>query len=180
MDDDYQRAQQENLRNPKNRFLFLFCHAKDVDNSWGYNWSFQSGVILFSILIGIASLMDIYYIAEKEPFNKYDGWFDFMLVLKILSDVASFIGIIAACYGVGVNHYTASIVAYYIEVLSFFLNTIYSVYSVYALFKHFKFIGPFFIPWILLEICLLVFCWILFANQVTVGRERRAKANQTY
>ena len=35
---DYQAAQQEeNMRNPKNRFLGLFCHASEVGDSWGFN-----------------------------------------------------------------------------------------------------------------------------------------------
>ena len=31
---DYQpaTAEEENRRNPKNRFMFLFCHASEVDN----------------------------------------------------------------------------------------------------------------------------------------------------
>ena len=47
-----QQEIEENRRNPKNRFLGLFCHASDVDDHWGFNWSFKCGVFVFSILIG--------------------------------------------------------------------------------------------------------------------------------
>ena len=64
----------ENLRNPKNRFLGLFCHANEVDNSWGCDWSFATGVIIFSIVIGTASLADIYTLAEHQIFAKGEGY----------------------------------------------------------------------------------------------------------
>ena len=181
MDEDYQRREQENLTNPKNRFLGLFCHAKEIDNSWGCGWSFGTGVILFSFVIGIASLMDIYYIAEKQIFSEDDvsGFFKFMLVVKIISDFISFTGIGIACYAVNKENHTYSIVCYYVIVLSFLLNSLFLVYSIIALFSYFKYISLFFIPWILLEFILFWFCWILFANQVYVGRKIRGKLNQT-
>ena len=42
-----------NKRSPKNRFLLLFCHAESVDDHWGCNWTFQCGVIMAGILIGL-------------------------------------------------------------------------------------------------------------------------------
>ena len=57
--DDYQKQEmEENQRNPKNRFLGLFCHANQVDSSWGYNWPFWCGVLMFSIVIGLISILD--------------------------------------------------------------------------------------------------------------------------
>ena len=84
MDDNYQKAEQENLRNPKNRFLGLFCHAREVDNSWGCNWSFPTGVIIFSIVIGIASFADIYFIAKEQVFSNttYSSMFKFWNCFK--------------------------------------------------------------------------------------------------
>ena len=33
---DYQiTLEEENKRNPKNRFLGLFCHASEIDITWG-------------------------------------------------------------------------------------------------------------------------------------------------
>ena len=46
MDDNYQQPKAENLRNPKNGFLFCFFRAEDVDDSWGCSWSFTSGIIM--------------------------------------------------------------------------------------------------------------------------------------
>ena len=137
---------------------------------------------MFSIVIGIASLADIYYVAKKEIFSQSDvsGFFKFMLVIKIASDLISFIGIGIACYAVNASNYTYSIVCYYVIVLSFLLNTIYLVYAIIAIFSYFKYIGIFLIPWGILEFGLLMFCWILFANQVYVGRQRRnALTNQS-
>jgi len=180
MDDNYQKAQEENLRNPKNRFLFLFFHAKDVDNSWGCGWSFTTGVVMFSIVIGVCTLCDIYYLANEEPFKKTDdGFFEFMLGIKIFTDVISLIGVGVALGSVCAENYTYAIVAYYVMVLSFFLNVIFGVYTIIGIFSHPKLIGLFFIPWFILDVGLLIFCWILFANQVCLGRQRRAQANQT-
>ena len=178
MDDGYQKAQEENLRNPKNRFLGLFCHAKEIDNSWGCGWSFPTGVVIFSIIIGIASLMDIYYIAKKEVFsskNNLGSIFKFMLVIKIISDFVSFTGIGISCFAVFKENLTYSIVSYYVIVLSFLLNSIFLIYSIIAIFSYFDIIGIFLIPWCLLEFGLLLFSWILFANQVYLGRKRKAQ-----
>lgn len=178
MDDDYNRAQHENLTNPKNRFLGLFCHAKEVDNSWGCGWSFQTGVVMFSIIIGIATFFDIYYIAEKEVFEDHGHKFlKFMVVLKILSDIIVFIGIVIACYAVSVLNLTYSIVSYWVEVLAFLLNTIFVCYSIIAIFFYFDFIGPFIAAWFVSEFGLLIFCWILFCNQVYLGRKARGQLN---
>ena len=179
MDDDYEKSQQENLTNPKNRFLGLFCHAREIDNSWGCNWSFGTGVIIFSFVIGIASLADIYYIAEKDIFsnNSVNGLFKFMMVIKILSDLISFIGIGIACYAVNAQNLTYSVVCYYVIVLSFLLNSIFLIYSIIAIFSYFKEIGAFLIPWALLEFILFWFCWILFANQVYLGRKKKGLIN---
>ena len=183
MDDNYQQAQAENLRNPKNRFLFCLFHAKDVDNSWGCGWSFASGVIIFSLVIGVCTLMDIVYLADEKPFDEsnseHDGFYKFMMVIKIFSDIVSLIGIMISLGSVCSQNYTYAIVAYYVIVLSFFLNVIFGVYSIIGIFTHTKIIGLFFIPWIILDFGLFMFSWILFANQVYIGRERRKQANQT-
>ena len=71
MDEELAQAKaNENLRNPKNRFLGFFFHSIEVDNSWGCNWSFATGVVLFSIICGFASLWDIYYIAKDKFFER--------------------------------------------------------------------------------------------------------------
>ena len=180
MDDDYQRAQQANLRNPKNRFLGLFCHAKEVDNSWGCGYSFSMGVVIFSIIVGIASFADIYFIAKEGVFsdNSYSKAFKIMIFIKVLSDFISFIGIGLGCYAVHSENLKYSIISYYVVVLSFLLNTIF-VLSCFISMFFYSIVLYYLIPWGLLELVLLLFCWILFCNQVYLGRKRREQANQS-
>jgi hypothetical protein len=180
MSEDYQRAEQENLRNPKNRFLGLFCHAKDVDNSWGCNWSFPTGVIMFSVVIGLASFFDIYFIAKADIFGEtqYSGMFKFWVVLKIFSDLISFAGIGMACYGVFAQNLKYSVISYYVVVLSLVLNTIFLICSIYYMFVYPKMVLLYLIPWGILEFGLVLFCWILFCNQVYLGRQLKIQATQ--
>ena len=177
-------AQQANLRNPKNRFLFLFCHAKEVDNSWGFSFckfSFSSGVYLFSIIIGIASLSDIYFLAKYQIFSedKVTGAYKVMLILKIISDILSFLGIGISIYGINKENLTCSIISYYIVVLSFLINTIFFISSLIAIFFYFSLIKYFIFDWAFLEFGLLLFCWILFAYEVYLGRKTRSKLSST-
>ena len=182
MDDNYQKAEQENLRNPKNRFLGLFCHAREVDNSWGCNWSFPTGVIIFSIVIGIASFADIYFIAKEQVFSNttYSSMFKFWIVLKIISDLISFIGIGCGCYAVFRANLRYSIIAYYVVVLSFLLNTIFIISCFFTMFSYPKYVLLYLIPWGILEFGLVLFCWILFCNQVYVGRQVKSQTSQGY
>ena len=124
--------------------------------------------------------MDIYYLADKRPFkDENDGFFKFMIGLKIFSDIISLIGVIIAFASVCSDNYTYAIIAYYVMVLCFFINLIFGVYTIIGIFKHFDLIGVFFIPWFILDFGLCIFCWILFANQVSIGRQRRKQATQT-
>ena len=177
MSDDYKRAEQENLTNPKNRFLFLFCHAKEVDNSWGCNWSFATGVVMFSIIMGLAAFFDVYYLAKSQAFIDATTGLKVWFVVKILSDFISFIGIAIACYAVTRQNLKFSIVSYYVVVLSFILNTLFLCSCFYLMFYNPK-ILLFFIPWGVYEFGLILFCWILFCNQVYLGRKQREQANQ--
>ena len=176
MDDDYQKARmEENLRNPKNRFLGFFCHAKEVDNSWGCDWSFSCGVIVFSIVIGIASLSDIYTLAKHQIFAKGDGYgfFKFMFSIKIIADLISLIDIGIACYAVNRENLTYSIVSYWVMVLCFLLNSLFIIYIFICMFSEWSSVYWGIIPWGIYEFGLLLFCWILFCNQVYLGRSIR-------
>ena len=182
MDDEFAQAKQTaNLKNPKNRFLGIFCHANEVDNSWGCGWSFATGVIIFSILCGVACLMDIYYIAEGKFFDKASEHtiYKIFFIIKIISDFICFIGIGIACFATNRNNHTYSIVSYYVMVLTFLLHTIYLIYTLIAIFdsEYLDIVRYFLISWELDELGLLLFCWILFCNQVYIGRKIRA-ANQ--
>ena len=177
-------AQQANLRNPKNRFLFIFCHAKDIDNSWGCSccrWSFTTGVYLFSIIVGIASLSDIFFLAKYQVFleKSVSLTYKVMLILKIASDFLTFIGIAIACFGIIKENLSCAIISYYVVVLSFLINTIFLISSLIAILFYFSLIKYFIFDWAFLEFALLLFCWILFAYEVFLGRKKRAKISST-
>ena len=181
MDEELAQAKaNENLRNPKNRFLGFFCHANEVDNSWGCNWSFATGVVLFSIICGFASLWDVYYIAKDKFFEKASSHtvYKLFFFFKVVSDIVCFIGIGMACFSINRNNYTYAIVSYYVMVLSFLLHSIYLIYTFIAMFDsdYFNIVKYYLISWGLDELGLLLFCWILFCNQVFVGRQRRIAA----
>ncbi len=180
--DDYQRAEEENRRNPKNRFLGLFCHASEVDNSWGCNLSFGTGVIIFSIIIGIAAGFDIYFIAKNKIYSSgaYTGSvFKFFMSLKVLADIVVCFAIITGCYSVHAQNLKFSIISYYLAILSFIFGTIFLISSFYYMFKYYNYVLIYIIPWGIYEFAMVLFCWILFCNQVYLGRVQRAQANQT-
>ena len=178
-DENYKLQVQENLRNPKNRFLGCFCHAKDVDSSWGCNWSFQTGVIIFSIVILICSAFDIYEIAYKKCFvYSPNGLFTFFFIFKVVSDVLNFTSIVIGIVAVAKIHLRLSIIAYWMAVLSLLLNTIFFIYIFIAIFFYVDRIWRIMITVVLLEIGLILYSWILFANQVDIGRKKKAEAAQ--
>ena len=178
-DDNYKLKQQENLRNPKNRFLGLFCHANSVDSSWGCDWSFQTGVVMFSVVILICSFYDVYEIAGNKVFqNTPNGLYSFFFGLKVFSDVINFIGIIMSCFAVYKENLKYSIISYWVAVASLLLNTLFFIYVFIAMFSFWDKIWHILPTTILLEIGLVLFGWILFCNQVDLARKKRAAANQ--
>ena len=178
-DENYKLQVQENLRNPKNRYLGCFCHAKDVDSHWGCNWSFQCGVIFFSVIVFICSAIDVYHIAGRKVFVlSPNGLFTFFFIFKVVSDVLNFISIIISLIGVCNENLKYSIIAYWLSVLSLLLNTIFFIYIFVAIFLYFNLVWPIMITVVILEIGLVIFSWILFANQVDLGRKKKAQAAQ--
>ena len=137
MDEDYTKAKErENLQNPKNRFLGLFCHANEVDNSWGCNWSFTTGVVIFSIICGLSSLCDVYYIAGDKFFEKAEGHpvYKFFFFIQILSDLCCLISIGIACFSINRNSYTYSIVSYYAMAFVLLLHSIFCIANIVFIF----------------------------------------------
>ena len=164
-DEAYQLKRQENLRNPKNRFLGVFCHAEQVDSAWGCDWSFQCGVIFFSIIILACSFFDVYEIASNKIFSSaYSGGHQFFFGLKVFSDIINFIGIILGCIAVGYMNLKYSIISYYVAVLSLILNTIFFIYLFVAIFISWSKFWHEIAPVIFLEIGLVFFSWILFCR----------------
>ena len=175
---EYQAAEEQNKRNPRNRFLGLFCHASEVNESWGLNWRFWCGVLMFSIVIGIMTLSDVIYVVKSFGSPNLRGWFLFWFVIRFFSDLIALIGIILAGLSIcGVDFMKATI-SYYSMCLSLVLNTCFCVYCIFSLFdKNFWSQTTYhLIIWLLNEFVLFLFCWILFCNMVHIGRKRRQEA----
>ncbi len=170
------------MSNPKNRFLGIFCHANEVDASWGCNWSFTTGVIMFSILTAICILSDMYYIAQDNFFGKAQKWmFKFMFFIKVLSDFVALICIGLSCYATQRNNYKYSIISYYVGVLSLLLCTIYLIYCLIKIFdkSFWDIVKLRLVGWGVGEFVLFMFCWIMFCNMVDIGRKRRKNQEET-
>ena len=171
---DYQNQQvQEGMRSPKNRFLFLFCHANDVADSWGLNWPFYCGVIMFSIFVLIISVLDIYYSFENKYLSTTEGWFKFMFILRLVSDLLAIISIIFVFRSIIGLNATSGAVADYGIVISLLFNTIFCVYCIISVFeqKFWETVQWRIIGFFLQEPVLLAFAWILFGNMVEIARK---------
>ena len=153
----------------------LFCHANEVDNTWGCKCPFWVGIVLLSIIIGFSALFDIPSIRTISHILLWIDLFTIMIILRIISDIIKIIGIIFALISIVNSNYRSSIVAYYCLVLTFVINTIFCIYIIimilfYAFFRYIRFR---FISWFIDEFFLLIFCWFLFCNMVVIGRRNR-------
>ena len=164
-------------RQAKNRFLGLFCHANQVGESWGYNWPFYGGVVIFSIVIGVMTLFDISAFFSKL-FKDADGWLLFWIIIRFISDLIALIGIIFAIMSIAQSNFMRATIGYYCEVLSLLVNTVFCGYCIFSIFD-----GDFWkkttyrlVIWLLNEVVLLLFCWILFCNMVDIGRQNKQAA----
>ena len=179
--DDYQItfAEEQNLRNPKNRFLGCFCHANEVDDTWGCGLSFSCGIIFLSIFIGIGAFTDIpsissinYTIIRWYWFN----WFTFFIILRILSDIFAIVGIVFALVSICQSNYKRAVIGYYCFIVTLVINTVFSLVFVYYTFKYYNYVRFRLFAWVLDEFFLILFCWFLFCNMVVIGRTNRQNA----
>ena len=179
---DYQpaTAEEENRRNPKNRFMFLFCHASEVDQSWGKNWSFGCGVVIFSIICGIMAIFDV-SVTFGNYFKNIRNWFLFMFVIRFISNLITLTGIIFGIISIIQSSFQRATIAYYAMVISFLLNLIFCIYCIFRIFSadFWKKTTYRIVVWLLNEFVLLLFCWILFCNMVNIGRKNRQNAGAT-
>ncbi len=175
MSTDYQRAQEENLRSPKNRFLGLFCHANQVDDHWGHNWSFGCGVIFFSVLVGIWTIFDTVTMSLLMRYS-IRGWFVFWCIIRFVSDLIAIIAMLIAICSVFQVHFKKATAAYYMLIVSLIFNTAFFIYCITCFFDSFFWRTTTYriIIWMLNEVVLFIFTWILFCNMVDVGRKIRA------
>ena len=171
------------MRNPKNRFLFLFCHANDVGDSWGLNWPFYCGVVMFSILVGVMTFFDVYYTFTENYFSsdKVTGWFTFMFVLRLISDVFAVVSISFGLKSVFQSLEALSgAISYYAILISLTLNTIFCFYCIISIFRteFWETVKWRIITFFLQEPVLFAFAWILFGNMVEVARKIQ-RVNET-
>ena len=170
--EDYQRAQEENLRSPKNRFLGIFCHANEVNDHWGPNWSFGCGVIFFSVLVGIWTIFDT--VTMSLLINRtFRGWPIFWFCLRWFSDIIAVIAMIIAMLSVCQTDFKKATIGYYMLIVSLIINTAFFIYCITCFFDSYfwKMTTYRIIIWMLNEVVLFIFCWILFANMVNIGRK---------
>ena len=167
-------AVEENRRNPKNRFLGLFCHASDVDDHWGFNWSFKCGVFVFSILIGAGTIFDAASLS-KVMRRITTGWFIFWCIVRFFSDLIAIIAIIVALMSIFQSDFRKATTAYYLLMLSLVFNTAFIIYCIVSVFSasFWRSTGFRLIIWMLNEFVILIFDWILFCNMVDIGRKNR-------
>ena len=84
--------------NPRNRFLCICCHARDVGESWACNCSFQCGIVFFSLIILSGSFWDIVELAKYKIFQgEKSSLYVFIFCLKILSDIINLVVTFMAC-----------------------------------------------------------------------------------
>ena len=172
---DYQdQATQEAMRNPKNRFLGLFCHANDVGDSWGYNWPFYCGVIMFSVLVFIMAACDVYYTFEQGYFKADETiWFKLLFVSRLIADLFAFASIFFGAKSIRLTDSRSGAISYYSIIISLVLNTIFCIYCIIRLFDG-EFLGH--VKWRLItfflqEPILFLFAWVLFCNMVEIARK---------
>ena len=172
---DYQdQAVEENRRNPKNRFLGLFCHASDVDDHWGPNLSFKCGVILFSVIMGIWTIYDIPSISLRMG-RMSGSLFPYFCILRFFSDLLVIIAIIYAICSIFQNNYRRATIAYYVLTVSLIIDTVFNIYIITCFFSSYYWsnLGFRLIIWLLNEFVLFIFVWILFCNMVDINRKNK-------
>ena len=185
--DFYAIKKEDSKCNPKNRFLFIFCHTSRVDEGWGFSkcgcrtFSFSCGVFVFSGIMLINSIKDLYDITLSEYlYDKHskDDTFVIFFYVKVGVDVLVIVGILFAMYSVCAFKYCASVVAYYIVAISFFMNTAFCVYII-TRFGDINFWWKIelkiltVVLWFFFHYILLIFAWMLFCNMVDINRKKQ-------
>ena len=176
--------------NPTNRFLFLFCHTSRVDDGWGFTickcrtFPFSFGVYIFSVVMMINSIKDLYDITLSEYlYDKHakDNTFVSFFYVKVSADALIILGIILALYSVCAFNYCSSVTAYYSVAISFILTTIFCVYII-TRFGDINFWWKIELKiftvmlWFFFDYILLLFTWILFCNMVDIKRKKQKES----
>ena len=159
-------------KTPK-RFLWLFCHEKEVGNTWGCGFPFWIGIIILSSLVGILSFYDIPVM--WEPLQLENDLYRMILIIRILPDIINLIGIVAVIISFCNSSYNCASFAYYSIIMSFIINTIFLFLHTVMLFisEYRNAIGIYCIPWFFEEILYFILCWFLFCNMADINKKKR-------
>ena len=176
-----QEEVEANLRSPKNRFLLVFCPANQVDDHWGNNWTFQCGVIMFAIIIGIWTIFDIVTLTRLMGDKAVGEWFTFWCAIRFISDLLAITSVVMSLISLSQINFKLATVAYYVLFASLILNFVFFVYCITCIFDadFWKATTYQIIFWMLNEFVLVICDWILFCNMVDIGRKSRAPMSNT-
>ena len=171
-----------NRRSPKNRFLLLFCHAESVDDHWGCNWTFQCGVIMAGILIGVWTIFDITTLSRLLAKGYFSKWFTFWCGMRFISDLFAIIAIVMSIISISKINFKLATISYYTLMVSLFINTAFVIYCITCIFDRYFWTNTTFqiIIWILNEFVLVIGDWILFCNMVDIGRKIRKALSSNF
>ena len=182
---DYLNQQEEvNYNNPKNRFLFCCCKSYEVDKGWGFGccgcrlFPFSCGIFLFAVIYLISSIKDLIDIIKNNYIeDSSNKTLKIFFYIKLLGDIICIIGSIFGINSIRGKKYCSSVVAYYLVMLSLFLNTSFCIYviTVICSLSFWKAVGFYrvisVILWYGLDYFLLIYDWICFCNMVDIDRK---------
>ena len=185
----YTLQREEKKCNPNNRFLFICCPNTSVDSGWGCKicgcrtLRFSVGVYIFSLIMMINSINDVSDVIAMDYFKKdNDNLIAIFFYLKLVSDAFTIIGILFAVFSACASKYTPSVIAYYLVLISFLLNTTFCIFILFQIgnsdfigFMTILWKGIIFsiILWIFFDFVLLIFTWMLFCNMVDINRRKQ-------
>ena len=155
------------------RFLFFFCHDYEIGDNWGFNFSFKCGIFFHSLLVVSSTIFDIISLSRLIP--KKRRWFIFWCIIRFVSDFIALIGILLAIISIFQMNVKKATLAYYSLFLSLVVNTAFFVYCIVSLFDKtfWSFTGTSLIIWMLNELILFYFLWLLFGSMAFIGRKQR-------
>ena len=103
----------------------------------------------------------------------FSGWTIFWFIVRFVSDFIAIIAMIIAMLSVCQTNFKKATIAYYMLYASLILNTAFFIYCITRFFNatFWRLTTYRIIVWMLNEFVLFIFCWILFANMVDIGRK---------
>ena len=176
-DEQITLKEEQNLRNPKNRFLGFLYHANEVDNDWGCKCPFWVGVVITSFFTGVLTLYDIRIFTLIRAFIVWINGYTVGYLIRWIADVISIVGIVYAIISIIKSHYKSAFIAYYCSLIVFYVNVCYTIFCIFLIFTRWRsIISLNIISWFLTGFILLIHCWFLFCNMVYIGRRNRQMA----